>query len=220
MHPDSPAHPAGAAHPPDAELVSRARAGSHEAFVSLYQRHVRAVRLALSDNVHDRERQRDLAQETFTRALAKLADLREPSQFRPWLLQIARHAAIDDLRVRTRELTEPLDEQQVPDPACADSPELVAEVHDLARAIEAGIATLSGRDAAAVSMAVHLGLGPAELAAALDISYGNAKVVLHRARARLQTALLQRRMLDPWMVSTPSCTSRRARTTADCPSRN
>jgi len=42
-----------------------------------------------------------------------------------------------------------------------------------------------------VSMVVHLGFGPDEVAAALGISRGNVKVVLHRARRRLRAALEQ-----------------------------
>lgn len=179
----------------DAELVLAARQGSADAFATLYHRHAGATRRALSDNVHDPERQRDLLQETFTRALAKLDSLREPGQFRPWLLQIARNAAIDDLRRRMQARLEPIEEEQF---AAADdvSPDVAAEVSALAAAIRSGLAVLSPRDAAAVSMAVHLGFGPTEIAAALGISYGNAKVVLHRARARLRDALEQQELLE------------------------
>jgi RNA polymerase sigma factor (sigma-70 family) len=176
----------------DAELVAEALAGEDDAFVALYHRHVGAVRRALSDNVHDPERRRDLVQETFTRALAKLATLRHPSRFRAWVLQIARNAAIDDLRARSQVRLEPIvDDGELP-ASNDDGPAPIAEVRALAFAIEASMATLSPRDAAAVSMVAHLGLGPTEVAAALDVSYGNAKVVLHRARIRLRGALAQR----------------------------
>jgi len=180
----------------DAELVAATRGGSGDAFAALYLKHAGAVRRALSDYVDDPEQQRDLVQETFTRALTKLATLREASQFRPWVLQIARNASIDDLRSRTQMKLETIDDEYQLPPSGDDGPELVAEVRALAAAIQAGLATLSARDAAAVSMVVHLGFGPAEVAAALDISYGNAKVVLHRARTRLRGALVQRDLLS------------------------
>ena len=41
----------------------------------------------------------------------------------------------------------------------------------------------------AVSMVTYLGFGPAEVAAALDISPGAAKVAVHRARRRLRAAI-------------------------------
>lgn len=170
---------------PDAELVAAVRAGNDAAFEVLYRRHLGGVRRALSDSVDDVERQRDLVQETFTRALAKLSSLREAGQFRPWLLQIARNAATDDLRGRLRTRLEPLDDEP---PGGSEDPAVVAEVQSLAAAIRTGVAALSPRDAAAVSMAAHLGFGPREIAAALGISHSNAKVILHRARRRLRTA--------------------------------
>ena len=66
---------------------------------------------------------------------------------------------------------------------------LMAEVREMADLLEERFVMLSSRDAAAMSMAVNLGFGPSEIAAALDITPGNAKVVLHRARKRLREAM-------------------------------
>lgn len=187
----------------DAELVEAIREGTTEAFGELYQRHAGGARRAISDNVRNPESQLDLVQESFTRALKRLDTLREPSQFRPWLFQIARNAAIDDRRARTAAPQTQLGDDGVRDLASDDPmPEVEAEVRDLAAALSSGVAALSERDAAALSLTVHLGFGPAEVAAALDISYGNAKVVLHRARSRLRAAMEQQQMLDA-VVGTP-----------------
>lgn len=180
----------------DAWLVDRARERDDDAFAELYRRHERAARRALSDNVHDPERIHELVQECFLRAHTRLHALREPARFRPWLLQIARNAAIDDLRTRSHLRLEPIDEQLFADDE-SDRPDVTAELEALAVAVRSGMAALSGRDAAAISMVVHLGFGPAEVAAALGISYGNAKVVLHRARGRLREALVRQELLDP-----------------------
>lgn len=180
----------------DATLVVAARDGEQAAFEELYRRHEGAVRRALSDNVHDLERRRELVQECFYRAYSRLHLLRDPERFRPWVLQIARNAAIDDLRARTQATLEPLEDDQFAEPH-QSGPESTAELQVLAAAVQAGMARLSARDAAAISMVVHLGFGPAEVAAALDISYGNAKVVLHRARQRLRDALVRQELLDP-----------------------
>ncbi|MEZ5251489.1 MAG: sigma-70 family RNA polymerase sigma factor, partial [Ilumatobacteraceae bacterium] len=104
--------------------------------------------------------------------------------------------AIDDLRARVQVRLEPLDETALGGDD-RDDPESTAELQVLAAAVQAGIANLSPRDAAAISMVVHMGFGPAEVAAALDISYGNAKVVLHRARQRLREALVRQELLHP-----------------------
>lgn len=182
----------GSADLSDADLVRAVLAGSREAFAVLYTRHAGAVGRAVSDNVHHPEARLDTVQESFTRALNRLETLREPERFRPWLLQIARNAAIDSRRATVATRTTSIDEEDAPELRCDDpGPEHVAEVRTLAEALRNGFAMLSPRDAAALSLSVHLGFGPAEVAAALDISYGNAKVVLHRARNRLRAALDQ-----------------------------
>ena len=180
----------------EATLVRAAGDGDDAAFGELYRRHEGAVRRALSDHVHDIERRRELVQECFYRAYSRLHLLRDPARFRPWVLQIARNAAVDDLRSRSRARLEPLDDDPIDDHD-HDGPESTAELQVLAAAVRAGMAHLSPRDAAAISMVVHLGFGPAEVAAALDITYGNAKVVLHRARQRLRDALVRQELLDP-----------------------
>ena len=172
----------------DGELAARTKAGDAQAFTVLYKRHRSAVRTTLSDNVHDRERLQELVQEVFTRAWAKIDHLRDVERFRPWVFQIARNVAIDDLRRRTTVHLESI-EVHDPEASASEDPSLVAEVHELAEELREKFVLLSPRDAAALSMTVNLGFGPSEIAAALGISPGNAKVVLHRARKRLRGAL-------------------------------
>jgi RNA polymerase sigma-70 factor (ECF subfamily) len=180
----------------DATLVHAARDGDEAAFGELYRRHEGAVRRALSDNVHDPERTRELVQESFYRAYSRLHLLRDVARFRPWVLQIARNAAIDDLRARSRVQLEPMEDDAFAGDE-SEGPESTAELEVLAAAVAEGMAHLSARDAAAISMVVHLGFGPDEVAAALGITYGNAKVVLHRARQRLRDALVRQELLSP-----------------------
>lgn len=178
----------------DAELVLAADAGDRAAFGELYRRHSLATRLAISDRVQDRDRQTDLVQEVFARALAKLGTLRDPDRFRPWVLQIARNVGTDDLREQRRHHHAALDGVDVADQDAA-RPEHVTELRLLVTAMESGLVALNGRDAAAVSLSLHHGAGPNEIAAELGISRANAKVVLHRARRRLRTALTERDLL-------------------------
>lgn len=76
------------------KLVELARDGDKEAFTILfceYQLGIYGylVGLAGKDNAYD------LTQETFTKALEKLRDLREASKFKSWLYSIARNLAYD-----------------------------------------------------------------------------------------------------------------------------
>jgi RNA polymerase sigma factor (sigma-70 family) len=180
---------AGAAN--DGHLAREAATGDREAFAELYRRHAPAVRAAIRDNVADREDQLDVLQESFARALSKLASLQDGNRFRPWLLQIARNAAIDHRRHRRCLTFEGLDDQPQPVPAADPGPDLVTEMRDLAGRVSLGLARLSRRDATTVALAADLGFGPIEIGAALQITPGAAKVALHRARRRLRAALEQ-----------------------------
>ncbi len=174
----------------DADLVASVRLGDDEAFGALFARHRGAVHAAVAARLADPEDRRDVVQEAFVRALQRLDTLAEPARFRPWLLQIARNAAADLLRRKRTLQPLSLDAPDAPAPVAADpTPEDLAELADLAARVRTGMALLSQRDATALTLVVRFGFGPRELAAALAITPGNAKVVLHRARRRLRMAI-------------------------------
>ena len=90
--------PAGSAS--DAELVLAARRGDKRAFVEIVPRHqamVCGVALAILGDFAASE---DAGQEAFLTAWRKIHDLREPERLRAWLAQIARNAALGQLRRR------------------------------------------------------------------------------------------------------------------------
>ncbi|HXX89150.1 MAG TPA: RNA polymerase sigma factor, partial [Acidimicrobiales bacterium] len=176
------------------------RAGDAHAFAELYREHVDAVRRVAYQQVSNADSVADVVQDTFTRALQHLPELREPGRFRPWLLAIARHSATDQLRARRRLTT--LDEDD--DDVLAWSgpgPESVAELRELAEHVQGCVAGLSKRDATAVAMVTHLGFSPAQVAAALGVSTGAAKVIVHRARRRLRHALTLQLMVQQPMLA-------------------
>ena len=170
----------------DAELVVAVRAGDPHAFADLYREHAESVRKVAYSLVGDRDGAADVVQDTFTRALQHLPELREPDRFRPWLLSIARHAATDQLRARRRIVT--LDDEAEP-AATGPGPESLAELRELAEQVQGCVSGLSRRDATAVALVTHLGFTPAQVADALGVTQGAAKVIVHRARRRLRHAL-------------------------------
>lgn len=64
-----------------------------------------------------------------------------------------------------------------------------AELAELSRLVDGRVAGLSRRDALALSLAMHLGYTPTDMAATLGGTVGAAKVILHRARLRLRDAV-------------------------------
>lgn len=172
----------------DSDLVRAVLAGSKDASDALYSRHDTIVRFVVRDNVRDPDDIDDVVQEIFGRAFARLDTLQKPERFRAWLLQISRRAAIDSRRSRTRRPeSRSIDDHVVID--LTPGPALLAEVRDLADTVGHGISGLSARDRQVLTMVIELGFSTDDVAAALDLSPGAAKVVLHRARKRLRLAV-------------------------------
>lgn len=166
-----------------------ARAGDQAAFASLYTELLPAVRRVVSDNVHQSHDVDDVVQEVFTRAFSRLGALRDPERFRPWLFSIARRAAIDHRRVRVAGRL-----VCVADPAGALSrgdpgPDETLLIREELRELQYAVSQLNARDATALALVGHLGFSPAEIADALGLSVGAAKVMVHRARHRLRVAI-------------------------------
>jgi RNA polymerase sigma factor (sigma-70 family) len=85
----------------DAELVRAVRRGDKRAFVEIVARHQAMVCGVALGILGDFAASEDAGQEAFLTAWRKLPELREPERLRGWLAQIARNAALGQLR-RTR----------------------------------------------------------------------------------------------------------------------
>src|SRR5439155_24770783 len=90
----------GGASTPDAELVRAARRGDKRAFVEIVARHQAMVCGVALGILGDFAASEDAGQEAFLTAWRKLHELREPERLRAWLGQIARNAALGQLRRR------------------------------------------------------------------------------------------------------------------------
>ncbi len=87
----------------DAEMVKAVLDGEKHVFVKLvrrYERLVRAVALEVSGDYHSAT---DVSQDAFVRAYERLAELRKPDSFGPWLMKITRRCALDSVRRKSKE---------------------------------------------------------------------------------------------------------------------
>jgi RNA polymerase sigma-70 factor, ECF subfamily len=81
-------------------LVTRAKAGHHDAFGELYKRHHRRACRVASRILHNEQDAEDAAQRAFHRALMNLKRFREDSTFTTWLTRITINEALMMLRQR------------------------------------------------------------------------------------------------------------------------
>ena len=86
----------------DADLVEAVRAGDDSAFEELYGRYRARITSFVRGMLRDEGRAEDVAQEAFLAALRRLRETDSEIAFKPWIYQIARNAAIDSHRRRSR----------------------------------------------------------------------------------------------------------------------
>ena len=86
----------------DAELVKAVLDGEKQMFAELVRRYERPVRAVALDILGDYHLANDISQDAFVRAYEKLASLRKPRVFGPWLMKIARRCAIESAGKNSR----------------------------------------------------------------------------------------------------------------------
>jgi RNA polymerase sigma-70 factor (ECF subfamily) len=183
-------------------LIERSRRGDLDAFNALviaYQRQVYNLCLRMLGAPQPAE---DAAQDAFLAAFAAVSRFRR-GNFRAWLLRIAANACYDELRRRRSRPQAPLepaesDGRPAGEPAAGgETPEERAERSEVARAIEAGLASLPADQRLARVLRDIQGFAYEEIAEATGASLGTVKSRIARGRAALRDYLLARGELLP-----------------------
>ena len=165
-----------------AKWLSQALRGDAQAFTSLveaYQRPVYNLCYRMLGNAEDAE---DAAQETFLRAYKSMRRYDSSRSFSTWLLSIAAHYCIDQLRRRRFQVVsvEDLPVPDLPDPSPGLENNLGRKEEQ--RKIRALLDTLEPIDRAAVVMYYWYDCSYEEIAQALTLTLSAVKSRLHRAR--------------------------------------
>ncbi|MCI0424700.1 MAG: sigma-70 family RNA polymerase sigma factor [Actinobacteria bacterium] len=181
-------HPEG-----DAELASSAREGDKEAFAALYRRYFDRIYDFLVRMTRDRELAGDLTQDTFLRAMERMATLDEPQRFRGWLYAIAHNQALNRLeRERRSAPSDPGAEgpflTQIDTTRLAD-PEEAAGARDVAELVWEAAQALDARTLAVLDLTLRHDLTSSEIAETMGVSRGNASVMVNRMKERMGDAI-------------------------------
>ena len=179
----------------ESEWLIKAQRGDAEAFTCLleaYQRPVFNLCYRMLGNAQDAE---DAAQETFLRAYQYLKRYDNSRPFSTWLLSIAAHYAIDQIRKRKMQIVS-VEELPVPDlPEPSPGMELNLSKKEEQQRIKAVIGVLDATDRAAVVMYYWYDFSYEEICQALSLSMSALKSRLHRAR---------RVMAEEWLKHQPA----------------
>ena len=155
------------------------------AFVELYRSSRDDLYAYVAGMLRDRSAAEDVTAQAFERAYRRRKSFNpKRGTRRAWLFGIARNAALDELRRRSRHTklaAEPVDEAAVP----ADE---VAEVSLRRAALREAMAELTARERELVALKFFAGLANAEIAAVIGTSESNAGTRLHRVLEKLRSA--------------------------------
>jgi RNA polymerase sigma-70 factor (ECF subfamily) len=172
--------------PTDAELVAQTLAENREAFGQLYDRYARVVRAVVAGVSGDWPAADDMVQDCFLRAYRKLADLREPSRFGPWLVGIARHVGRERRRSLRRDRHEFRDTQPWRVRALADGNAEVQQ-RDQFELVMRRLANLKEKERVAIHAYFLEQQDSRQAAEVLGLSRSGFYALLQRAVARLAT---------------------------------
>jgi RNA polymerase sigma-70 factor (ECF subfamily) len=205
-----------AALPPDEVVVSRLRAGDERMFAELVDAWSPGMLRAARAFVADTHTAEDVAQEAWLGVLRGIGSFQGRSSLRTWtyriLVNIAKTRGARDARTVPMSSLAPVDGDHGPTvdpvrfrspddrwpggwhsfPPEWPSPEQHAVAAEMRRHLATALAALPARQRAVVSLRDVHGYSSEEVCAMLDISPGNLRVLLHRARASLRGTLEDR----------------------------
>ncbi len=162
-------------------LLERARRGDADSRSRLVERHYGAVWSLARKLTRDDATANDVAQETFLRAFAHLAQYDGAHRFASWLFKIAANH-VRDLHRRARRVWAEEGQQ----PAC-DA--ILQKTEDVAR-VRKALDTLAPETRAALTLHLQEDLTVPEIAFVLDLTEHAVRNKIHRALRKLR-ALLQ-----------------------------
>jgi len=177
---------------PDDLLVAQAQRGDRAALGQLVQRHQRALFALCMRYVRDTDEAADLVQRSFVRAMAKLGELREVGAFRSWLLRTGAHLSLNHLRDNARFVADDGEQDRAPpagEPGAAAPALERLESAEEAAALREVVRTLPTKQRMTLELRIYEDLSFREIAAALEISEGAAKVNFHYAIRKLRAVL-------------------------------
>ena len=183
----------------DARLVELARAGHERAFEALVERYRRPLLGYCRRLLLPHERAEDALQQGLLQAWLALRDGTEVRDVKPWLYRIVHHAALNMLRrsgYNYAELSETL--------SGAGAPAEDLDRRIAVREALAGLAALPEMQREALLRTAVDGRSYEEAAAALGLSEGAVRGLVHRARVTLRTAttaLTPAPLLSWWLGS-------------------
>lgn len=167
---------------PEPEVINQVHQGNQEAFTQLVEKYNRPVFNLCYRMLGEPAEAEDIAQETFLRVYKNINKYDAKRPFSTWLLSIAAHLCIDQLRKRHMPIIS-MDTTTEQEPADGSpGPEAMYYRNEEHQQVQALLKTLNPQDRAAVVMYYWYDFSYDEIARSLSMTSSAVKSRLHRAR--------------------------------------
>jgi RNA polymerase sigma-70 factor (ECF subfamily) len=170
------------------EVLNQVHRGNQEAFTRLVEAYQRPVYNLCYRMLGDPDEAEDAAQETFLRVYKNIKHYDHKRPFSTWLLSIAAHLCIDQLRKRRMVLVSMDGTSYLDPPDTLPGPEAAFYIKEDQKRVQALLKTLSPSDRAAVIMYYWYDFSYEEISNGLSLTVSAVKSRLHRARLSMAQA--------------------------------
>jgi RNA polymerase sigma-70 factor (ECF subfamily) len=167
------------------EVILKAQKGDQAAFTQMVEAYQRPVFNLCYRMLGDPEDAEDAAQETFLRAYDHLRRYDQQRSFSTWILSIAAHYCIDQLRKRRMNFLSMDTFPNLDIPDASPGPESAFHRHEDQQRVQLLLKSLNAQDRAAVVMYYWYDFSYEEIADSLTLTVSAVKSRLHRARLAL-----------------------------------
>lgn len=168
----------------DIELILKAKQGNAEALSDLYRKYVDSVYKFVYYRVGKKEEAEDLTHETFIKMMKSLKRFAFDSQFKTWLLGIAKHTILDYFRKYYKNRTLPLEDFLNVDLGTIEEPEVNTKPKE--KKVASILRRLPKNYRDVLELRFLRGYSLRETAAALNKTISNIKVLQYRALHKAQ----------------------------------
>jgi RNA polymerase sigma-70 factor (ECF subfamily) len=167
------------------EWLTKVQIGNPDAFADLVEHYQRPVYNLSYRMLGDPYEAEDAAQETFLRAYQNIKRYDQSRPFSTWLLSIAAHYCIDQIRKRRFNFLSLEDTPGLDVPDHEPGPEATLFINEEQQRVRALLNALKPQDRAAVILRYWYDLSYEEIAEMLSMTESAVKSRLHRARLAL-----------------------------------
>jgi RNA polymerase sigma-70 factor (ECF subfamily) len=178
----------------DEELVGRLAQQDERALERLYDKYGRVTYSLVLKMVRDPARAEEISQEVFLKLWRRPESyVAGRGSFPTWLLSVAHHRAVDDLRTRRYDIQSLTDDDGSPRELVDEGIDLAeaAWIREQRAAVRAALATLPASQRQAIELAYFAGLTQREISDRLGEPLGTIKTRCRLAMQKLRTALLE-----------------------------